>query len=136
MSQDKPTPPSEAEQRDQFELLAIRQEILARVCPAQEAAANDLETQEFSPRASHRNQASTWRLHNWFRSWSLTRARAEDPSLSGEHLAASSRVGTFRRTFLKSFFQLVSVGWSLIPPSQLFVSSLRRQCLQEVTHVM
>ena len=38
--------------RDKFELLAIRQEILARVCPAQEAAANDLETQEFSPRAS------------------------------------------------------------------------------------
>ena len=55
------TPPSEAEQRDQFELLAIRQEILTRVCPAQEAAASDLETQEFSARASHRNQASTWR---------------------------------------------------------------------------
>ena len=45
------TPPSEAEQRNQFELLAIRQEILTRVCPAEEAAVNDLETQEFSPRA-------------------------------------------------------------------------------------
>ena len=91
--------------RDKFELLAIRQEILARVCPAQEAAANDLETQEFL-HVHHRSESGFdlegpyVGLQDWFRSWSLTRARAEDPSRSGEHLAASSRVGTFPQKFL------------------------------------
>ena len=127
--------------RDKIELLAIRQEILARVCQRRRPPPMISRPKSFL-HVHHRSESGFdleepyVGLQDWFRSWSLTRARGEDPSLSGEHLAASSRVGTFRRTFLKSFFQLASVGWSLIPPSPLFVSLLRRQCLQEVTHVM
>ena len=130
--------------RDKIELLAIRQEILARVCPAQEAAANDLETQEFSPRASQ--VGIRLRLGGALR-WTAGLVSFVEP-----YAGSRRRPIPFRRTprsqlprwdFMTSVpqkFLPVRACWVIAElshlPSPLFVSLLRRQRLQEVTHVM
>ena len=63
----------------------------------------DLQTRGFSPFASQvgtrlRLEGAPRWAAGWFRSWSVTWAHAQDSSRAFEHLAASSRVGTFRST--------------------------------------